>query len=224
VSIGDDGLGIPRAHLDRVFDPFFTTKAVGVGTGLGLSICHGIITATGGSIAIESEEGRGTTVRVRLLRAQRPSLRPVPHVSRSVPAAGQRARVLVIEDQLPLARTLERALAERYDVTLAACAKEGLVALESPPAFDVVLCDMLMPDGTGIDVFEGTSQRAPQMAERFVFMTGGAFLPSLAEFLERIPNARIDKPFAMSALEEVLERVIRSRRANAEPSGPDVHA
>ncbi len=218
VTIADDGVGIARAHLDRVFDPFFTTKPVGVGTGLGLSICHGIVTGTGGTISIESEEGRGTIVRVRLPRAQRPSLRPAQRATRASAPPGPRAHVLIVEDQLPLARTLAKALAERYEVTLAASATEGLTALtEHRAKFDVILCDMLMPDGTGIDVFEGTTQRAPELAERFVFMTGGAFLPSLAEFLERVPNQRIEKPFALPVLEELLDRVIDARRASGVP-------
>jgi PAS domain S-box-containing protein len=66
VEVRDNGVGIHAEHLPRIFDPFFTTKPVGVGTGLGLSICHGIVTALGGEIEVESESGKGTMVRVRL--------------------------------------------------------------------------------------------------------------------------------------------------------------
>jgi CheY-like chemotaxis protein len=209
VSVSDDGVGIARAHLDRVFDPFFTTKPVGVGTGLGLSICHGIVTAVGGSITIDSEEGRGTTVHVRLPRSIPPERVEARPVAPSPAPKSARHHVLVIEDQLPLARTLARALAQRFQVTLAATVAEGLAAIEQHhTTLDVILCDMLMPDGTGIDVFEGTRSRYPELAGRFVFMTGGAFLPSLAEFLERSPNPRIDKPFGLPALEELLEQVV----------------
>ncbi len=212
VSIHDDGAGIARAHLDRVFDPFFTTKPVGVGTGLGLSICHGIVMATGGSISIDSEEGRGTTVNVRLVRAAgRRHVGPDTVVRASIPPV-HRARVLVIEDQGPLARTLAKALADRYEVTLAASVGEAIAAIDRHgEVFDAVLCDMLMPDGTGIDVFEHASRRYPELGPRFAFMTGGAFLPSVVQFLEQTPNARIDKPFGLPAIEELLDRVIASR-------------
>jgi signal transduction histidine kinase len=66
VAVRDTGVGIPKENLGRLFDPFFTTKPAGVGTGLGLSICHGIITAMGGRITVDSEPGRGTTFRVFL--------------------------------------------------------------------------------------------------------------------------------------------------------------
>ena len=85
-------------------------------------------------------------------------------------------------------------------------------------ALDAVLCDMLMPDGTGIDVFEGATRAFPELASRFVFMTGGAFLPSLAEFLERIPNPRIEKPFGLPALEEMLDRVVETHRKAPRPA------
>ena len=66
LEISDTGCGIMPEHLSKIFNPFFTTKPVGQGTGLGLSICHGIIEAFGGSIEVESEVGKGTTVCVRL--------------------------------------------------------------------------------------------------------------------------------------------------------------
>src|SRR5262249_56133298 len=74
VAIRDDGTGIAPEALGHIFDPFFTTKDVGGGTGLGLAISHGIITAHGGRIAVESTLGRGTTVRIWLPVAQSKSL------------------------------------------------------------------------------------------------------------------------------------------------------
>ncbi len=217
VEIRDDGVGIGPENLHRAFDPFFTTKPVGIGTGLGLSICHGIVTAAGGTIRIESEPGRGTLVHVALPRAV--ASPPPSHVTAPRPAEAPRSHILVVEDQAPLARTLAKALGERHRVTVAVGVREAIVALDAHGlAFDVVLCDMLMPDGTGMDVFEHARAGLPGLAERFVFMTGGAFLPSLAAFLEHVPNPRIDKPFGLPALEALLSGVVQARRTPSTPS------
>lgn len=215
VTIADDGAGIPRAHLDRVFDPFFTTKPVGVGTGLGLSICHGIVTAAGGTIEIESAEGRGTAVHVRVPRATAPSLPAATRApSREITRPGPRARILVVEDQVALARTLAKGLEARFEVTIALGVAEAVAALDRHGStLDAVVCDMLMPDGTGIDVHRVAAARTPALADRFVFMTGGAFLPSLAEFLERMPpTRRIEKPFQLQAMEELIEAIVSARK------------
>jgi signal transduction histidine kinase len=81
LTVGDDGTGIPREYLDKIFSPFFTTKPVGQGTGLGLAICHGIITAHGGEIQVESETGKGTRMMLVLPIGSRPATpagRPQP--------------------------------------------------------------------------------------------------------------------------------------------------
>jgi PAS domain S-box-containing protein len=207
IDVEDDGSGIASEHLGRIFDPFFTTKPVGVGTGLGLSICHGIVTGFGGDISVVSEVGRGTTVRVRLLRTSARATGPEPIAS--ITRAPRRGRVLVVEDQAPLAKTLARALADQHDVSVVNCAADAITRLSSADGvFDVIVCDMLMPDGTGADVFERVTARRPELAARFVFMTGGAFVSAVSDFLDRVPNARLDKPFPLPLLEEAIARVL----------------
>jgi hypothetical protein len=119
VSIRDTGVGIPSERLSKIFDPFFTTKPVGVGTGLGLSICRNITEALGGCIEVTSEVGVGSTFSVslpysvqRATSLAQPSSRPPAQTTRSL-------RVLVVDDDVFVARSIRRLLRPQHDVTLA---------------------------------------------------------------------------------------------------------
>src|SRR6185503_3312057 len=109
VEIADTGVGIPAGNLERIFDPFFTTKPVGVGTGLGLSICHSIVTAFGGELTVESEEGKGSTFRVSLPSAGRTAEAPdEPPPALRLPTV---ARILLVDAEPALAKAIRRMLA-----------------------------------------------------------------------------------------------------------------
>jgi PAS domain S-box-containing protein len=212
VSVRDTGPGIPPHVLRRIFDPFFTTKPVGVGTGLGLSICKGIVTALGGRIEVDSEVGKGTTFRVVLppsVREREGTITLAPRAPRS----SRRARVLVIDDDVSIGLSLRVALADEHDVIVTASGREALELLRQDEAFDVVLCDVMMPDMTGIEVYDALKSEGRSVAERIVFVTGGAFAPRAREFLEGVPNPRLEKPFELDTLRELL-------RSRVEASGP----
>jgi PAS domain S-box-containing protein len=212
IEVEDNGPGIPPELLGRVYDPFFTTKPAGVGTGLGLSICHGIVTRMGGTIAIESEVGRGTIARVRLPSVRRkPSEPKLPVVTGG--ALPNRLRVLVADDEPALLRALRALLEPEHEVTLASSGEDALARLSSatadPP--DVVLCDVMMPGLTGVDVYAAICRARPELAERFVFMTGGAMTPHTTAFLDSVANVRLEKPFTLAQLEEALIRAAARR-------------
>ncbi|HVZ70830.1 MAG TPA: ATP-binding protein [Polyangia bacterium] len=209
IEVVDNGHGIPEDVRSRVFDPFFTTKAGGIGLGLGLSICHGIVTAHGGTITVASDEGHGSTFTVVLpaARAEAGVPAPAPETpSRPNATGAPRRRVLVIDDEAALAAMIQRVLGRECDVTVAADAREGLARLTGVDAFDVILCDLMMPDMTGMDLYAEAARRHAGLERRFVFMTGGAFTPRAAEFLERVPNRRLEKPFETSALREIVAK------------------
>jgi PAS domain S-box-containing protein len=207
VEISDNGPGISEDVRSRIFDPFFTTKSVGLGLGLGLSICHGIVTAHGGTIGVTSTSGRGSTFRVVL-----PSLASSAAAGVAAPAApapaevrpGRRRRVLVIDDEPTLATMIRRVLARDCDVTIARDGREGLAALTGGETFDVILCDLMMPDLTGMDVHAEIARLRPGLEDRFIFMTGGAFTERATEFLERIKNRRLEKPFETQVLKAAV--------------------
>ncbi|MBI2393194.1 MAG: PAS domain S-box protein [Deltaproteobacteria bacterium] len=205
VEVRDNGPGIPPEIVSRVFDPFFTTKPPGVGTGLGLAVCHGIVAQFGGSIALESRLGEGTTVRVRLLVSDGVATRPP---DRSEPERGEvRARIFLIDDEPAIARGLRMALGRRHDVTVTCDPAEALEVLLGGATFDVILCDLTMPGITGADIHERLAASRPEVLDRMVFMTGGAFTPRLRAFLEAVPNRTLEKPFSVASLEEIVREL-----------------
>jgi signal transduction histidine kinase len=207
VEVRDTGTGIARENMPRIFDAFFTTKPIGVGTGLGLSICHRIVRGLGGDIQIESERGRGTTVRVLLppSSAKIEAPRPPPKVA---PAA-RRGRVLIVDDEVMFAKAVARSIAGEHDVELASSAADALGRLRAGERFDVIICDLMMPQMTGMELHAELTRLAPEQAARIVFVTGGAFTPGAREFLDAVPNHRIEKPFETQQLRAVLSDRIR---------------
>ncbi|MGH7295719.1 MAG: hybrid sensor histidine kinase/response regulator, partial [Polyangiaceae bacterium] len=207
VEIADTGAGIPGDIAGRVFDPFFTTKPVGAGTGLGLAICHRIVTGLGGEISFTSEAGKGTVFRIGLLPAsavEAPSPSPSPEAAPSSP----RGRVLVVDDEPALLRSLCAMLDGDHEVVAAASGREALEVLRDDGRFDVVLTDLMMAHLTGMDLYAAIRQAHPGMERRMVFMTGGAFTARGREFLASVPNRCVEKPFGRSQLLAALGEVI----------------
>ncbi|HZH14295.1 MAG TPA: ATP-binding protein [Archangium sp.] len=206
VEVQDTGHGIPPELLGRIFDPFFTTKAVGKGIGLGLSISHGLVTALGGELSVESELGRGSVFRVRLPMA------PAGLTASSPPppqAALRRGRLLIVDDEPLLARTLQMLLAPEHDVTVVHAARDALEHLRNGASYDAILCDLMMAEMTGEQFYEELSRTAPEQTFRIIFMTGGAFTQTARDFLARVPNGRLLKPFHQEELDKLLAVLLR---------------
>lgn len=201
VEIEDNGNGMDETVLRRAFDPFFTTKVGKGGTGLGLSISHGIVTQLGGSIDIESKEGVGTKVRV--------TFKASPHSIASAKAEGPatrvaRMRTFIIDDESSLVTTLRYLLVEEHDVVTATSGADACALLSVDHAFDMILCDIMMPGMSGMDVYEWAEKHAPDLLPRFVFMTGGAVTDRATEFLANHTNPVLEKPFALAAVQRVM--------------------
>jgi two-component system cell cycle sensor histidine kinase/response regulator CckA len=206
IEISDTGPGIPPDVLPRIFDPFFTTKDVGAGAGLGLSICRNIVLAMGGEIVVESQLGVGTTSRIVLPPS---ATAPVAESPARV-APSRKATVLVVDDEPAIGVVLRRVLTA-YDVTLATSVTQALHLIEGGTVFDVMLSDLMMPERSGIDFYEALQRIDPLLAARVVFVTGGAFTPVAAEFLARVPNERLRKPFEADHVRELLRKILASR-------------
>ena len=194
VEIRDSGSGIAPDHLARIFDAFFTTKPVGVGTGLGLSICHRIVRSLGGELEVESELGAGSTFRVVLPPASASEEVPKSAPAKSQPAT-RRGRVLVVDDEPMIATAIRRTLGLEHEVVLTSAAATALERITQGEEFDVILCDLMMPQMTGMDLYDELVRTAPRQADRMVFLSGGAFTAAARQFLEDVPNQHLEKPF-----------------------------
>ena len=208
VEICDTGSGMTPEVQRRIFDPFFTTKAVGEGTGLGLSIVHGIVTRLGGAIGVESAPGKGTTFRVWLpISGEGAEVEPAT-AKAELPKTQRRGRVLVVDDEPMIGTSIRRTLSSEHDVVSVTRAAEALERLSAGERFDVVISDLMMPEMTGMDLYEEISRRWPEISRRVVFLTGGAFTARARDFLDRSPNRRLDKPFEAVLLRALVREMV----------------
>ncbi len=208
IEVSDTGPGIPPEVLKRLFTPFFTTKAVGVGTGLGLSICQRLVHSAGGEIFVESVVGKGTTFRVVLPQAPAASTVSDATVEK-IAVAARRGRLLIVDDERAIGASLHRALSPDHDVVTVTRAAAALEKITAGERFDIIFCDLMMPEMTGMDLHGELFVSLPEQAQRMVFFTGGAFTPRARDFLDVVPNARIEKPFDIKNLQALIADRLR---------------
>lgn len=203
VEIEDTGVGIPADILGRVFDPFFTTKPHGVGIGLGLAISHQIVRSLGGEITVTSTVGVGTTFRIVLLAADPNARITEPRID--VPAVAAGLRILLVDDEVHLGRAVAALLAPDHEVVPVTRARVALDTLAADAGFDVILCDLMMPEMNGMELY---ASLPPHYRDRLVFVTGGAFTPQARQFL--VGRQYLEKPFSETQLRSMLARVSSS--------------
>jgi signal transduction histidine kinase/CheY-like chemotaxis protein len=212
LAVRDTGVGIAREHLGRIFDPFFTTKEIGEGSGLGLSICHGIVHGMGGAIAVESDVGKGTLFTVRFPSA--PAVQAQLALRMSPPR--RRGRIFVVDDEELVCAAVRRSLEPDHEVVTACDPRAATDRLAAGEAFDLVLCDLVMPRMSGMECFEELSRRRPEIARRMVFLTGGAFTPRARQFmLDHRPRC-LEKPFEPEELRARIADALEGLERRAE--------
>jgi PAS domain S-box-containing protein len=206
LGIKDTGIGMTDDVRARVFDPFFTTKPIGAGMGLGLSVSKGLVEAMGGELVLASTPGQGTlaTITLRAHRAPLAEATPPPEFAQPM----TRRRVLVVDDE-PLVRdTLGMLLDDHHEVILVADGPAALAAAREH-AFDAILCDVMMPGMHGVDVYRQLASEHPGLERRIVFITGGAFVPELADFVATTGNRVLEKPFQANQVLGAIEAICR---------------
>jgi PAS domain S-box-containing protein len=213
VEVEHSGPSVSRAEVSRLFEPFVDARATGAGAGLSLAITKTIVTGFGGSITAEPRPGQGTRFVVRwpVFRAATPEVAPP---APSAPSGLIKGRVLVADDEDAIRRTLVRLLGRDHDVVAAASGLEARQLLERDGAFDLILCDLMMPGLTGMELHAWLVETRPALAERLVFLSGGAFTPQAIDYLAQVTNLRLEKPFDPPALRGLVrDRVAAVRRA-----------
>jgi CheY-like chemotaxis protein len=125
--------------------------------------------------------------------------------------------VLVIDDEPSLCRLLLRCLRGRHHVSAVADGTEAIELLRKNPHFDVILCDVMMPVGGDV-VYRSVIAVHPQLAGRFVFLSGATFAPEARMFLDSLPNLRIDKPFDINELITLVQQLVDERQDLSLPS------
>jgi len=176
------------------------------GAGLGLAIAREIVRSAGGGLEIEAREGEGTMFRVRIpaARALHPTPTPVKAVAN---VENRRARVLIVDDEPLLLKACARMMSRVIDVETAEGAERATAVLERDRAFDAVICDLMMPNVSGMDFYREVKKRWPDVAARFVFATGGVYTTSARQFLENEGRPWLEKPVHLKDLMSLLERV-----------------
>ena len=207
IEVSDTGSGIAPEQIGRIFEPFFTTKPQGKGTGLGLPICRGILDRIGGEITVESEVGKGTTFRVSLpmgvTRARACTSEPGAEL------IGRPARILVIDDEALLVKLVERTLGKHHQVVGTCDAREALARIRAGERYDLILCDLMMPEITGMDFHQQLGEIAPEELSKVVFLTGGAFTPKARAFVDDMPNRCLEKPFRTDELVALVRDLVQ---------------
>ncbi len=210
IVVWDTGVGIPNGDTAKLFDPFFTTKRDQAGTGLGLSISHRIVTSFGGTIHAERRPSRGSSFRITLPSARIEDNAEVKATTPSAPKAEKKLRVLLVDDEQRFACVVA-ALLVGHDVVVEHSGRAASERLTSDARFDVVVCDLQMPDGSGADVWEHARITQPGLERRFVFMTGGVFTAQARAFVRDCAQPILEKPFASAALLATISRIARQQ-------------
>ena len=208
IEVTDSGVGIPEENLTKIFDPFFTTKPRGIGTGLGLSICHEIIASMRGSLTAENHSPHGAkfVLQIPALTAYQSQVALFQRRAKSTRPPVRAGSILIIDDESLAAKALGRMLRD-HKVELADHAPTGMrMAIEKN--YDVIFCDLMMPELSGMAVHAAVLRENPAAAARMVFITGGTFTEEARNFATHHAARCLFKPFDGALVKSAVERLL----------------
>jgi PAS domain S-box-containing protein len=211
LAVTDTGCGMTPDVLARAFEPFFTTKGRGSGTGLGLATAYGVVTDAGGTITLESEPGRGTTLRVRLPAGAEDTSGVIPAAPAAAVHSGDGCRILVVEDEEQVRDIVCRLLRKAgYRVFAAPHPTEALrMCRDDGLDFDVLLTDVIMPGMSGTQLCAELRRDRPGLPVLFMSGYTSGPAPGGQEMPADAPLIR--KPFEAQTLLNEVHRVVTER-------------
>lgn len=236
LSVADDGAGIAPEHLARLTEPYYTTRARDGGLGLGLFVTQGIVDTHGGRLEVNSQVGAGTSVRIVLpgiAASLASTAEPLPIAQtppgrlpaqpafefepgpEAAPPAGStgaasapvRRRLLVVDDEPLVASFLKSGLQPAWSVACATNAADALQLLASHQ-YDAMVCDLMMPGMSGMELADELAASRPSLRARMVFLTGGAVTAAAEQFLGRPDVVYLTKPVRLKDLDGALRRLV----------------
>ena len=211
LTVSDTGRGMTAGELARAFEPFYTTKPVGEGTGLGLSMVYGMARQSGGTVTLESEEGRGTAARLYLPVAV-PAGGPGGRAAAAAPA-GSGETILVVDDDDLVRAIAARTLSEHgYVVREAKSGAEALEALDAAGGthVDLMLCDLVMPGTDGAATAAAARERRPGLS--VLFMSGYPGDEAVRQGLLPAGVPFVPKPFNSDTLVRAVQAALARTR------------
>jgi signal transduction histidine kinase/CheY-like chemotaxis protein len=206
VAVTDTGVGMPPEVRDKIFDPFFTTKGP-QGTGLGLSMTYGIVSRHGGSIAVDSAPGLGSTFRLSLPRGS--DVMPAPAERRVETPALRSLRCLVVDDEPPVRAVIGDILESAGHVVVTLGDGAEAIARFQAERFDLVVTDLAMPRVSGWQVARAVKQMTPRVPVFLV--TGFGVELSPEERRTHGVDLVLVKPLQIQEILDAVAEVARAR-------------
>lgn len=205
IEVTDNGPGVPPELRQRIFEPFFTTKARSKGTGLGLALSAEIMRRHSGELTLVRRGSFGACFRV-VMPAAEVGAQLVKTPTKALPTLSplRKARILIVDDEESLLSAYRRLLRTTHDLKTAPSGARAVELLETCTDFDLIVCDLMMPEMDGPTFFDAVQERWPHLASRMVFSSGAVMSDRARSFVGSIANPCVSKPVRPTDLEKML--------------------
>ncbi|MBM74476.1 MAG: hypothetical protein CMK59_03675 [Proteobacteria bacterium] len=200
IQVSDNGIGIPTELKDKIFEPFFTANKM-EGTGLGLAICHSLLERAGGTIKVEPSQRQGACFVLHIPLLQTP-FQPIQNPNLN---SKEQLQVLIVDDKPELSLVLCEML-DQFNTQQSSSIGQALKLIEQTH-FDLIVCDVIMPNGGAVDLLNALQNQKHHLAEHFIFMTGGAISLDLQSYLQQTSLPVLFKPFKRTELIEAINSI-----------------